>query len=346
MIGAYPMMSDHRRRAALVLVLGVAGTWQTTLAAEFECRHGDLMRRVEVNTGDAVQDAACEVRYWRNASAAGDGEVLWRANQDLDFCDAKARDLLGRLERGGWTCTASDPPGEFEAVPEAARPAAGSKPPPALALTGDAPRPAPEPGEPEPGTTARAESSAPIEQPTSSAAARVEPAAPTEQPAPGATAGLEPAAPAEESAAPPAENLHATILDQIVQQTLRSVQQMYGGDFHAEDAAFGDLDGDGRDDAAVLVTYQTDRKDYVQYLVAYLFDGETFQSTATKNVGGRFLDAVRADVRGIVDRAIVVDLEALDEAEVCCETRRAEFVLKEGQLVEVEDRAEAPRGRT
>ena len=121
---------------------------------------------------------------------------------------------------------------------------------------------------------------------------------------------------------------------------------MYGGDFHAEDAAFGDLDGDGRDDAAVLVTYQTDRKDYVQYLVAYLFDGETFQSTATKNVGGRFLDAVRADVRGIVDRAIVVDLEALDEAAVCCETRRAEFVLKEGQLVEVEDRAETPRGRT
>jgi hypothetical protein len=55
---------------------------------------------------------------------------------------------------------------------------------------------------------------------------------------------------------------------------------------------------------------------------------------------------VRADVRGIVDRTIVVDLEALDETEVCCETRRAEFVLKEGQLVEVEDRAEAARGRT
>ncbi|MGH7129594.1 MAG: hypothetical protein ACREIV_13575, partial [Planctomycetaceae bacterium] len=208
------------------------------------------------------------------------------------------------------------------------------------------PRPAPEPGEPEPGTTARVESSAPIEQPASSAAARVEPAAPSEQPAPGATAKFEPAARAEESAAPAAENPRATILDQIVEQTLRSVQQMYGGDFRAEDAAFGDLDGDGRDDAAVLVTYQTDREEYVQYLVAYLFDGETFQSTATRNVGGRFLDAVRADVRGIVDRAIVVDLEALDETEACCEIRRAAFVLKEGQLVEVEDRAEVPRGRT
>jgi hypothetical protein len=108
MSGAHPMIRDHRRRAALVLGLGVAGAWQTTSAAEFDCRHGDLRRRVEVNTGDAVQDAACEVRYWRNASAPGDGEVLWRANQDLDFCDAKARDLLERLERGGWTCTAGD----------------------------------------------------------------------------------------------------------------------------------------------------------------------------------------------------------------------------------------------
>jgi hypothetical protein len=346
MIGAHPMTSDHRRRAALVLVLGVAGTWQTTSAAEFECRHGDLMRRVELNTGDAVQDAACEVRYWRDASAPGDGEVLWRANQDLDFCDAKARDLLRRLEAGGWTCAASEPPEESEALPEAAQPATRSEPAAALAPTGDAPRPAAEPGEPEPGITARVESSAPNEQPASSVAVRVEPAAPTEQPAPGATAGLGPAAPAEEPAAPLGENPHATILDQIVQQTLRSVQQMYGGDFQAEDAAFGDLDGDGRDDAAVLVTYQTERKDYVQYLVAYLFDGETFQSTATKNVGGRFLDAVRADVHGIVNRAIVVDLEAPDEAAVCCETRRAEFVLKEGQLVEVEDRAETSRGRT
>jgi hypothetical protein len=273
------------------------------------------------------------VRYWRDASAPGDGEVLWRANQDLDFCDAKARDLLRRLEAGGWTCAASETPEESEALPEAAQPATGSEPAAALAPTGDAPRPAAEPGEPESGITARVESSAPNEQPASSVAGRVEPPvrAPRWRRAP---------------AAPLGENPHATILDQIVQQTLRSVQQMYGGDFQAEDAAFGDLDGDGRDDAAVLVTYQTERKDYVQYLVAYLFDGETFQSTATKNVGGRFLDAVRADVHGIVNRAIVVDLEAPDEAAVCCETRRAEFVLKEGQLVEVEDRAETSRGRT
>jgi len=393
------MMADRRKHVFLVLAFGVglnlafgvAGARQSASAAEFQCRHGDQLRRVEVNTGEVARDAACEVRYWRDASTPPEGQVLWRANQDLDFCDAKARDLLARLEAGGWACAASDSPGEPEPSPQAAAPFAPSGSPSSAAAPGAPPPQASEPDEPAPtaarvepsppaeqpaprtaasaeppapveqppATDAEAEPSAPIEQPPPALAARqepsapseeppatvaatVEPAAPIEQPAPRALARVEPSAPAE----PAPDSPNAALLDQVVGQTLRSVQRMYGGDFRTEDTAFGDLDGDGRDDAAVLITYQTEREDYVQYLVAYLFDGETFQSTATKNVGGRFLDALRADVRGIVDRAIVVDLQALDAGEVCCETRRAAFVLREGQLVEVEDSAGAPRGRT
>jgi hypothetical protein len=145
---------------------------------------------------------------------------------------------------------------------------------------------------------------------------------------------------------PPADIPDATILGQVVEQTLRSVQELYGGDFRSDDAAFGDLDGDGRDDAAILVTYEAAPDDYVQYLVAYLFDGETFQSIATKNVGGRFLDARRAAMQGIIDGAIVVDLQAMDGGAACCEARRAAFALKEGELVEVGDLAGSERERT
>jgi len=390
------MTGDRRKHAFLLLAFGVTGACQPASAAEFLCRHGDLLRRVEVVAGEAVPDAACEVRYWRDASTSTEGEVLWRANQDLDFCDSRARNLLARLETGGWSCAASDPSGEPERSPQAAAPSAPRESPPSVAAPDPAPPQAP-PEEPAP-TTARAEPaqaeqpaagaanvaepSAPIEQPPDAAAEPSapigEPSTPVEQPAPTTTAEaeppasitepaagplprIEPPAPAEQPAAsaagdpaadrfstadPPAGNPNAPLLDRVVGQTLRSVQEMYGGDFRAEDTAFGDLDGDGRDDAAVLVTYQAEREDYVQYLVAYLFDGETFQSTATKNVGGRFLDALRADVRGIVDRAIVLDLQALDAGEACCETRRAAFVLREGQLVEVKDPAGAPGGRT
>jgi hypothetical protein len=345
----------------LVLALGIANVWQPAAGAEFQCRHDDLLRRVEVATGEAARDAACEVRYWRDASSPPGGEVLWRANRDIDFCHAKARDLLARLETGGWTCAPNGSPGKPAPSQAAARsaplepPAAQSAPPTAAtaeALAAVSQRSAreaeTEPSgrfEQPPGVIAgRQGRSAAMEEQSATMAATVEPAAPAHQPMPRTVAGVAPSAPAEAAAEPPADPPSAMLLDRVVGQTLESVQQMYGGDFRAEDTAFGDLDGDGRDDAAVLITYQSENEDYVQYLVAYLFDGETFQSTATKNVGGRFLNALRADVREIVDRAIVVDLQALDAVEVCCETRRAAFVLREGELVEVEDPAGASRG--
>ena len=132
----------------------------------------------------------------------------------------------------------------------------------------------------------------------------------------------------------------------MVEQTLHSVQELYGGRFEADLAAFGDLDRDGVEDAAVLVTYQVERDEHVQYLVAYLFDGETFRSVATKNVGGRFLDAVRADLQGIVDGRILVELEALDADARCCARHRTAFALDNGQLVQVADPDAAALERT
>ena len=303
------MMTTHGNQRLLLqlLIFGVAGTWHEAAASEFLCRSGELTRRVEVSPGDG-ENVACEVRYWRNAASPGEARVLWRATQDEDFCHTKARELLDTLEAGGWTCAASDQPAPSETGPEGAAPAPSAAPPPA-----------------------------PEREPTPVREARL-PAAP----APGAGSQAEPPAPARQQAAAPAArhtpaaDRNVALLDQVVERTLSSVQQLYGGDFRADDTAFGDLDGDGRDDAAILVTYEADRDDYVQYLVAYLFDGETYRSSATKNVSGRFLDVQRAEVRGIVDQSIVVVLEAPDADAACCETRETAFALKEGQLVEVE----------
>ena len=301
----------HMRLLLQLLIFGVAGTWHESAASEFLCRNGELTRRVEVGPGDG-ENVACEVRYWRNAASTTEARVLWRATQDPDFCDTKARELLDRLEAGGWTCAASDQPAPSATREEAAAPAPSA--------------PAPSAAPP-----------APVRAPTTVGEARL-PA----DPAPGAGPQAEPPAPARlQAAAPaarhrPAADQNVALLDQVVAQTLRSVQQLYGGDFRAEGTALGDLDGDGREDAAILVTYEADRDDYVQYLVAYLFDGETYRSSATKNVSGRFLDVQRAEIQGIVDQSIVVLLEALNADAACCETRETAFALKEGQLVEVE----------
>ena len=127
----------------------------------------------------------------------------------------------------------------------------------------------------------------------------------------------------------------AARLNRVVEQTLRSVQELYGGEFQAELAAFGDLDGDRLDDAAVLITYQADRTEYVQYLVAYLFNGETFQSVATKTSAAA--SSMRAELQGIAHGRIVIELEALDGGATCCALRQTAFALDNGQLIEVDD---------
>jgi hypothetical protein len=329
------MARGLRTRALLALALGAAGTGHPAGAAEYRCWNGDLVRRIELSGADTAQGAACEVRYWRNAEAPGSGQSLWRANRGTDFCAARARELIARLEAGGWTCSsgarrASGAP--TQAAAAAPQPASRTQPAPAAAAPAQiGPAPEPEPAQgllpASPAVSPAAPSPLPVE-PQSAVVARIEPSG------------------SDDRVAASPENSHAALLDQIVEQTLHSVQELYGGHFQAELAAFGDLDDDGLQDAAVLITYQADRNEYVQYLVAYLFNGETFQSIATRNVGGRFLDALRADLQGIADGKILVELESLAGGATCCARRRAAFALDNGQLVEVDDPGAAGLERT
>jgi hypothetical protein len=305
----------------MVLGVGVVGPMHPAHAAEFRCQNGSLERRIELTSGDDPQGIACEVRYWRDATAPGSGQVLWQARKDAAFCRAKALELLERLEVGGWTCGSPE-----QSVSPAPMPAQVTDAPPA------------------------ATPSAPVMEARSQAAPaavapdgppEVEPAEPA-PPAPAPAAASVPDAPI----VPPFAHPAAPLLDQVLRETLHSVEQLYGGEFQAEHAAFGDLNGDGVADAAVLITYQAERTDYVQYLVAYLFKSETFQSVATKNVGGRFLDATRAALQGIADGRILVELESLSAGAACCVTRRIALVLDSGQLVEVADPGASDAERT
>jgi hypothetical protein len=380
-VGADLMTSNRWTPTLLTLALGAAGGVVSAEAAEFQCRNGDLVRRIDVSGTDTVQDASCEERYWRNAATDDRGRSLWRADHDPAYCVARARELMARLESEGWRCTSSEPAtpaGDGAAGPVAhEEPSPAEAPSPVVARTAPSAMPAAPP--PSPAVAETAPSAMPA-TPPQSAVAQTAPAAapataspspalaqtaplampaippwpavaqpaPAAGPAPPASPDVAQTASPQSGRPPPAVPAHpsAALLDRVVEQTLRSVQELYGGQFEADVAAFGDLDRDGLEDAAVLVTYQADRKEHVQYLVAYLFNGETFRSVATKNVGGRFLDAVRADLQDIVDGRILVELEALDGGASCCARHRTAFALENGQLVQVADPDAAGLERT
>jgi hypothetical protein len=71
----------------------------------FQCMMGGNVRRVEIfyETGAAVP---CEVQYFKDSEAPGQREVLWRAQNQSGYCEARAREFIMRLESLGFECMA------------------------------------------------------------------------------------------------------------------------------------------------------------------------------------------------------------------------------------------------
>jgi len=73
-------------------------------AESWICEHSNLVREINVvrETGNAVP---CSVAYNKKSEGLG-SSVLWTANADGSYCDAKADGLAEKLKGLGWACTA------------------------------------------------------------------------------------------------------------------------------------------------------------------------------------------------------------------------------------------------
>jgi hypothetical protein len=98
---------------AFAAALVVAGHPAPSLAAseaEYSCRYGETVRRVELRFAGEGGRMPCEVVYWRDTEQPGQSEVLWHAQRDAQFCRDKTREVVGRLQAGGWRCEAIKAP--------------------------------------------------------------------------------------------------------------------------------------------------------------------------------------------------------------------------------------------
>ena len=87
---------------ALVLATLVLPTAAT--AESWICEHGNLVREIKV---ERATEAAvpCSVVYDKTSEGQSP-DVLWTANADGAYCDAKADSLADKLNGYGWSCTA------------------------------------------------------------------------------------------------------------------------------------------------------------------------------------------------------------------------------------------------
>ncbi len=256
------------RRTILGALGLVAAT--TAFAAEatstdeaYSCRNGQRERRVELQHADAPDRLPCQVIYWRDgASPPDDGRSMWQADHDFGFCIERTRDLVQRLQEGGWKCQKTDgTPAEIQAIP------------------------------------ALAPSRLPVE------------------------------------GGDRAKFGEALARDM---QRLAQLTATPGARFEIEATELGDLDQDGKIDAAVLLDYQSDQPGTAQFLVAYRFDGKTFVPAAKTYVGGVGTDVLASGIERIENGTIHLLLEVRQQGDLeCCPSgrRTQSYVLQNGALV-------------
>ncbi|MEM7099563.1 MAG: hypothetical protein AAF541_14960 [Pseudomonadota bacterium] len=66
------------------------------------CNQGDLIRQVTVVYADPGQPVPCEVLYEKPME--GQSMTLWRAQNEVGYCEARAAEFLSKLESLGWQC--------------------------------------------------------------------------------------------------------------------------------------------------------------------------------------------------------------------------------------------------
>lgn len=265
--------------ALLIILLTIGAPSAGALAdvaEQYDCRRDDTVRRIEVQVSDRPSRLPCEVVYSKGGSAS----VLWEAENQLDFCMARASELAARLEESGWACTLQD---EGSATEDAT----------------------PEPP--------RREDSAP------------------EDAAPRNTAP-------EPQIEPSAGRPERVVLEDALDRDLDRLSSLTpSGDFRIEAVSLGDIDRNGLEDAAVLMTYGQDESSREPFLVAYLYDGETFRAAAQVRIGQDLADLESAELQGVEQGAIdvLLNYRERDDPECCPSGRRVlNFVLRAGALVE------------
>ena len=82
-------------------------------ATGYECSLDEVTRRVQIyyETGSTVP---CEVQYLKDNEMPGERQVLWRAQNEEGYCEARAAEFVEKLRGMGWTCWAAGEASEEE----------------------------------------------------------------------------------------------------------------------------------------------------------------------------------------------------------------------------------------
>ncbi len=142
------------------------------------------------------------------------------------------------------------------------------------------------------------------------------------------------AVPSPKPPAPPSLVSNRSKLDEALARDLSRLAELAapGARFEIATAELGDLDQDGDPDAAVLLTYLRQQEKLGQFLMAYRFDGETFQPAAKIYLGSVTSGRTASAIERIDGGTIELWFELNEQGNLRRE--RQSYVLQDRTLVE------------
>lgn len=94
----------HRDFSAWMCLLAFLGMVSESTASSWTCQNAKLTRHVTVFYPDAPAPLPCKV-YYSKVSENALPRVLWRAENNEDFCERKAEEFVEKLRSLGWQCS-------------------------------------------------------------------------------------------------------------------------------------------------------------------------------------------------------------------------------------------------
>jgi hypothetical protein len=291
---------------------------------EYQCARGLVVRNIAIEYRLPGQRVPCEVLYRKPSQIR---HVLWKARAQAGFCESKADQLLEKLDRSGWSCDQA----------QGAAPMRAGQMPSRLA------EPEREPDVPEPAVPREeAEQADVVSSGSEPGKMSLEPveaeaAAPSEDAAP-----IKNARQTEAIAVSPRHTRIGRFEDLALAAALaRDIRKLEEGSHtkvEAGDIGFGDLDGDGQRDAALVITFASGA-DHLQYLVAYVYQQGAYRLAASQFIGGSYREVHSGELEGIEAGVILVRLQIEQTEDVACcplSYRTGTFVLENRSLTRLE----------
>lgn len=97
----------NKSTVGIIVTVAMLSLSSIASAESWICEQGDLMREIVVKR-ESTSPAPCSVVYNKETENQA-SEILWSAQFDGAYCDARADGLADKLAGYGWTCTEFHP---------------------------------------------------------------------------------------------------------------------------------------------------------------------------------------------------------------------------------------------